>query len=108
MAAGAAAGAGGAERGIEEDAILEVRLRMPVRHLDGELVPEPARIGGYFVPWRAPPWGKIAGTALIPTVCNILELRPLVDGGQRVLIDSDSNVFAPGGARLVVIDLSQG
>ncbi|SRR6266851_8326508 len=110
---GAAALAGGAllGRSGEMDASLEVRLRMPMRHLSATVV-EPTYVGKYLPPWEKPPWATTpGGTVLIPSTANPLLLEPMMrrtqrDGG-RVVIDSDANLFAADAKHFVSVMLFQ-
>jgi hypothetical protein len=111
---GLAAVAGGALMGRsgEMDASLEVRLRMPMRHLSATVVETRRHVGKYLPPWEKPPWATTpGGTVLIPSTANPLLLEPVMrrtqrDGG-RVVIDSDANLFAADAKHLVSVMLFQ-
>lgn len=81
-------------RGGEVDAIEEVRLRMPMRAVGGEVV--------------SPGGASDAPTLLIGSYLDAPALLPALESfhrlGRRVLVDSDANVFAGDGHLVVRVD----
>jgi hypothetical protein len=105
----------------ELDATLEVRLRMPARHLGGDVAPPEraardisgADLTEVFGPvpdlpvqWLAPPYATLpSGATIVPTACDVLRLRALFDAGP-VVLDSDRDVFASDVKHLSSVDVA--